>query len=94
MSYSSLEKAMDIVLESRAYQMEQWTGSLEDRPPEEWLLLLNHYLTKTNAVYAETPEINKDGTTNYDGRRRVRKYLAILANLALWGIQSFGEELI
>lgn len=95
MSYSSFDKAIEIIKEAREFQATKWPDTERenagDRPLEEWLLLLNRYVHKMNEVYAETPETNRDGSINYEGKRRIRKYVAILANLAVWGIQSVGD---
>jgi hypothetical protein len=99
--YESFESAIEAVKDARQYQMLKWPNtSLENaggRPFEEWALLLHHYLNKLDAVYAETPgnitTVVGDACTieevpNAEGRARVKKYMAIIANLAIWGVQA------
>jgi hypothetical protein len=71
------------------------------RPFEEWVVLLHHYMTKLDEVYTTTPGNIPDPKAvvddacggpryipNIEGRKRVRKYAAIVANLAVWAVQS------
>lgn len=88
--YISLEHANTLVVEARAYQAKAWPSTTEpDRPFEEWVLLTDVYMTKLKAVYAETPSYINDGNElNLAGLARIEKYAAIVANLALWMVQS------
>lgn len=91
--YESFEVAVQAVKDARLFQVQEWPNTaLEDaggRPFEEWLVLLHHYMNKMDAVYAETPGNDKvTNLPNVEGRKRVKKYMAIIANLALWGVQS------
>jgi hypothetical protein len=104
-TYESFETAIEAVKDAREYQMKAWPNTaLENaggRPFEEWALMLNHYVTKLNAVYTETPgntavtpttlgdaDGGEEYVPNVEGRKRIKKYAAIVANLAIWAIQS------
>ncbi len=90
--YKSLDEALERVRDAREYQVGKWPGTnLENaggRPFEEWVILMRVYLAKLETVYAETPEHNEDGSYNVKGLERIEKYAAIVANLALWGVQA------
>ena len=91
--YESFESAIAVVKDARIYQMKEWPNTaLENaggRPFEEWALLLHHYMNKLDAVYTETPGNNKEtNEPNVEGRARIKKYMAIIANLAIWGVQA------
>ena len=85
--YATVPEALAVVADARQHQVEvAWKDVAEPdaggRSSEEWLLLLNHYITKVNAVYTES-----DGST-VEGRARMTKYAGILANIALWYVQA------
>src|SRR5690348_9889504 len=91
--YESLGAAIEAVEDARAFQRKSWPNvDLVDaggRPFEEWVVLLHHYMNKLDAVYAETPGNDREtNQPNIEGRKRIKKYMAIIANLALWGVQS------
>lgn len=91
--YESFDKAIEAVKDARAFQMKEWPNTaLEDaggRPYEEWALMLHHYVNKLTSVYTETPGNDKvTNLPNAEGRKRIKKYSAIVANLALWAVQS------
>lgn len=85
-NYGTIGEALAEIANARQYQISKWRGvsgpDAGGRLPEEWLLLLNRYVAKTNEVYAES-----DGSTP-EGRIRMSKYAGILANLAIWYVQS------
>jgi hypothetical protein len=101
-TYQTFEEAIELVKDARGYQAKAWPNTeltnAGGRPFEEWMLLLHHYMTKLDAVYTETPGnlptvVGADGRgreyrPNIEGRKRVRKYAAIVANLAIWAVQS------
>lgn len=86
--YATVPEALDAIGLARDFQTSgsAWpatTGAdAGGRTAEEWLCLLQHYQNKIMHVYAES-----DGDTP-EGRARFAKYAAILANLALWLVQS------
>jgi hypothetical protein len=100
--YESFEAAVAAVKDAREYQIGKWPNvAREDaggRPFEEWALMLHHYIDKLTSVYTETPGnlptvVSEDGVIleympNIEGRKRVKKYAAIVANLAMWAVQS------
>ena len=96
--YESFEAAIESVKDARAYQMREWPHTAQEnaggRPFEEWYTLLVHYMNKMAEVYTGTPgnKAVESGTgkwvPNIEGRKRVKKYMAIIANLAIWGVQS------
>lgn len=85
-NYGTIAEAFEALANTRDYQLKAWPAATRPdaggRTPEEWQLLLNHYITKLNAVYAES-----DGNTP-EGHARYAKYAAIVANLALWLVQA------
>lgn len=101
-TYQTFEEAIDLVKDARAFQAKAWPNTelanAGGRPFEEWVLLLHHYMTKLDEVYTTTPGnlptvVDADGRgreyrPNVEGRKRVRKYAAIIANLAVWAVQS------
>jgi hypothetical protein len=91
--YESFEAAVEAVKDARAFQMKEWPNTaLEDaggRPFEEWAFLLTYYMNKLGEVYTVTPGNDKvTNEPNVEGRKRIKKYMAIIANLAMWGVQS------
>lgn len=75
----TLETAVELILDAREYQTKAWPSVMEpDRPFEEWVLLTQEY------IYRVT-EISKNEPLN---TARIQKYAAIVANLALWMVQS------
>lgn len=95
--YESWDDAIAAVRDARLYQMKEWPNTqLEDaggRPFEEWALMLHHYVNKLTAVYTETPGNDKvTNLPNVEGRARIKKYSAIVANLALWAVQSASQR--
>lgn len=92
-TYESFEAAIGYVKDARDFQMKEWPNTQRanagGRPFEEWLVLLRRYITKMEEVYAETPGTDKvTNLPNVEGRKRIRKYAAIIANLAVWAVQS------
>ncbi len=91
-AYLSLEEALAILKETREYQMRRWPSTEANgggRPFEEWIVLIDNYITKLKQVYSETPSYLEDGKElNVEGLKRIEKYMAIVANLAIWGVQS------
>jgi len=102
-TYQTFEEAIQLIEDARIYQAKAWPNTEKEnaggRPFEEWMVLIRHYITKLEAVYTETPgnilseEHLKRGLAgvyvpNVEGRKRVRKYAAILANLTVWAVQS------
>jgi hypothetical protein len=88
--YLPFDDAVKLILDARDYQTKVWPSLIEpDRPLEEWIVLLDVYLAKLKAVYAETPSYINDGTElNKTGLARIEKYAAIVANLSVWAIQA------
>ena len=91
--YITFEEAIERVKDAREYQTKPWPSTaLENaggRPYEEWVVLMDVYLTKLKKIYAETPERIDDGDElNIPGLERMEKYSAILANLAIWATQA------
>lgn len=91
--YKSFEEAIERVLDAREYQMKAWPSTQQEnaggRPFEQWCYMLDHYVVKLREVYTTTPSFIGDGTVpNVEGRKRIEKYAAIVANLALWAVQS------
>ena len=71
--------AVSQVHAARKYQMEQWSSLVEpDRSFEEWILLTEEYQHRFKQIFA-----NGQGSA-----ARLTKYAAIVANLALWAVQS------
>lgn len=101
-TYQTFEEAVELVKDARAYQAKAWPNTellnAGGRPFEEWVVLLHHYVTKLDDVYTTTPGLlptvvdaegrGHDYRPNIEGRKRVRKYAAIVANLAMWAVQS------
>jgi len=91
--YKNLDEALILICDARDFQMQKWPSTEVinggGRTLEEWIVLMDVYLAKLKAVYAETPAFIGDGDVpNEEGLTRVEKYAAILANLALWAVQS------
>jgi len=91
--YLTLGQALEKINDARAYQLKPWPSTslvnAGGRPFEEWLVLIDVYLAKLKAVYAETPSFKGDGDEpNLEGLARIEKYAAIVANLAVWAVQS------
>ena len=91
--YVSFDEALVLIDDAREYQTKAWPSTAEEkggeRPLEEWVILLDHYMTKFKAVYTETPSYKDDlDTPNVEGRNRIAKYAAIVANLAIWLVQA------
>jgi hypothetical protein len=91
--YKSFEEAIERIEDAREYQMSAWPSTtLENaggRPFEQWAYMLDHYTNKLREVYTTTPSFLDDGMTpNVEGRKRIEKYAAIVANLAIWMVQS------
>lgn len=91
--YQTFEEAIALVQDAREFQMREWPNTQKlnagGRPYEEWLALITNYMNKLYAVYSETPGNDKvTNLPNIEGRKRVRKYTAIVANLAVWAVQS------
>lgn len=91
--YASVQEAVALVSDARAYQVKAWPSTSQgnggERPLEEWFILLDVYIAKLKAVYAETPSYVGDGDrANTEGRKRIVKYAAIVANLTLWLLQA------
>ena len=97
--YKTLEEALERVADARAYQTKAWPSmKLEnggERSFEAQLLLLEEYVLRLRKVWNETPSYVDDGDTpNMEGRKRIEKYVAIVANLALWAVQAATGETI
>jgi hypothetical protein len=91
--YESFDDALAAVKDAREFQTKTWPScDLPDaggRPLEQWYMLLVRYTRKFDEVYAETPSYLNDGTEpNIEGRKRIKKYAAIVANLAMWMTQA------
>mgnify|MGYP001579721234 CR=1 FL=1 len=91
--YASFDEALVLVQDARTFQLSKWPSTAQlnggQRPLEEWIVLLDNYMTKLKAVYSETPSYLEDGEQpNVDGRKRITKYSAIIANLAMWLVQA------
>jgi len=90
--YKNLEEALILIGDARDYQMKNWPSVVINgggRTLEEWIILMDVYLTKLKEIYAKTPAFIGDGDVpNEDGLNRIEKYAAILANLAIWAVQS------
>ncbi len=94
--YQTFEEAIALVKDAREFQAKAWPNTEKlnagGRPFEEWIVLLNHYMTKLHEVYTVTPgnvpNLQGEYVPNIEGRQRVRKYAAIVANLAIWAVQS------
>lgn len=84
--YTTVEAALERIADARQFQIGKWDNTANSdaggRPFEEWMVLLRHYQTKLEEVYTVS-----DGRT-VEGNARVAKYSAIVANLALWLVQS------
>lgn len=75
----NLERAVELIIEARDFQTVAWPSLTEpNRPLEEWILLTFEYEYRTVKI-AREPQPNLD---------RIQKYAAIVANLALWAVQS------
>lgn len=84
-NYGTVAEALEAIAHARAFQIKKWGVNKPDgngRPAEEWQLLVEAYVAKSQQVYAES-----DGRTP-EGRIRYAKYAAIVANLAFWWLQS------
>jgi capsid portal protein len=91
--YKTLDEALELIAGAREFQTKKWPSTdLPDaggRPMEEWYMLLVRYTRKFDEVYAETPSYIGDGTEpNIEGRKRIEKYAAIIANIAVWMTQA------
>lgn len=98
--YETFEQGIEALKDARDYQTKAWPSTqLEDcgqRTFEDQLLLVEQYTLKLRAVWNETASYIDDGNTpNIEGRKRVKKYAAIVANAALWAAQAaLGEEVV
>jgi hypothetical protein len=76
----TLEEVVEEVKKEREEQMKKWPpGPGRDyahRPYEEWLLLMEQYLSEARAEYAHKP-----------GNAPSREKLLRAVNLGLWGLQ-------
>jgi len=84
-NYGTITEALQELARARAFQIAKWGINGVDgngRSSEEWQLLVEAYVAKSQQVYAES-----DGRTP-EGRIRYAKYAGIVANLALWWLQS------
>src|SRR5260370_13571338 len=84
-NYGTLAEAIGSIADARDYQRKDWPAVRDidagGRQTEEWILLVSRYSRKLEDVYAESPDTPQ-------GRARVAKYAAIVANLALSLVQS------
>lgn len=84
--YANIVDVFASIDAARGHQFSEWpqTAATDagDRPTEEWIVLLQHYQNKLLAVYSES-----DGNS-VEGRARVAKYAAIIANLSFWLVQA------
>jgi hypothetical protein len=98
--YKTKEEALALVEDARAYQTKAWPSTKlangGERPFEAQLALVEEYTLRLRKVWNETPGYIDDGSVpNVEGRKRVEKYAAIVANLALWMVQAAtGEEVV
>lgn len=84
-NYGTVTEALAAIADARKFQIKKWQVNGVDannRPAEEWQLLVEAYVAKSQQVYAES-----DGRTP-EGRIRYAKYAAIVANLSFWWLQS------
>jgi hypothetical protein len=91
--YLSLEEALEVLKGTREHQTRRWPSttlhSAGGRPFEEWIVLIDNYMAKLKQVYSETPCYVGDGDElNIEGLKRIEKYMAVVANLAIWGVQA------
>ena len=98
-NYKTLEQAMALTASARAYQTKAWPSTKlangGERPFEAQLLLVEQYTAKLRGVWNETPGYIDDGNVpNEEGRKRIEKYAAIVANLALWMVQASTGEIV
>lgn len=98
--YKTFEEALALVQDAREYQTKAWPSTkLEnggERAFEAQLCLVEEYVARLRKVWNETPGYIDDGNVpNVEGRKRIEKYAAIVANLAIWAIQaSTGETIV
>lgn len=89
-NYGTISEALAMLAAVRVRQIESHPEVADTdaggRTKEQWIVLLNHYIERLNLSYA-----NADLRTT-DGRARVAYSAAIIANLALWLVQSTVSE--
>ncbi len=98
-NYKTLEEALALVADAREFQTKSWPSTKQanggERPFEAQLLLVEEYVLRLRKVWNETPGYIDDGNVpNEEGRKRVEKYAAIVANLALWMVQAATGEIV
>lgn len=71
-------EAVAAVRDARSYQISKWTSLVEpDRSLEEWILLTEEYQYRYQDIVIQGSD-----------SARIKKYAAIVANLALWSVQT------
>lgn len=77
----TLEEVIEEVKQEREAQAKKWpAGPNQDyahRPFEEWMLLVEQYISEARAEYTHKP-----------GKAAAREKLLKVVNLGLWGLQS------
>lgn len=97
--YLTLDHAIDLTKDARNYQTKTWPSTKQancgERTFEAQMLLLEEYTLRLRRVWNETQSYVDDGDVpNVLGRKRIEKYAAIVANIALWAVQSATGETV